>query len=101
MAKGYWLARLTVTDQPNYAEYRKRNEKIFAKFGGRFVVRGGKAEAAIGPKRQHNIVLEFASYEQAVACFHSPAYQEASQFLTKACDVDIVICEGYEGAQPA
>ncbi len=42
MAKGYWLARLTVTDQSAYGEYRKRNEKIFAKFGGRFVVRGGE-----------------------------------------------------------
>ena len=101
MAKGYWLGRLTVTDPSAYGEYRRRNESIFAKFGARFIVRGGKAEAAIGPKRQHNVVLEFESYDGAVACFRSPEYQHAQQFLVKGCDVDVVICEGYEGAQPA
>jgi len=83
------------------ANIASATKKIFAKFGGRFVVRGGRGEAAVGPKRQHNVVLEFASYEQAVACFHSPDYQDAVRYLKKGCDVDIVICEGYEGAQPA
>jgi uncharacterized protein (DUF1330 family) len=101
MAKGYWLARLTVTDASAYGEYRRRNEAIYAKFGAGFIVRGGNAEAAIGPRRQHNVVIEFRSYDEAVACFHSPEYQEAAQFLVKGCEIDIVICEEYEGAQPA
>jgi uncharacterized protein (DUF1330 family) len=101
MAKGYWLARLTVTDASAYGEYRRHNEAIYAKFGARFIVRGGKAEAAIGPGRQHNVVIEFGSYDEAVACFHSPDYQAAAQLLETACEIDIVICEGYEGAQPA
>ena len=101
MAKGYWLARLTVTDPSAYGEYRERNEAIYAKFGARFIVRGGKTEAAIGPRLQHNVVIEFDSYDKAVACFHSPEYQEAARFLVKGCVIDIVICEGYEGAQPA
>lgn len=101
MAKGYWLARLTLTDASAYGEYRRRNEAIYAKFGARFIVRGGKAEAAIGPRRQHNVVVEFGSYDEAVACFHSPEYQEAVQFLVKGCEIDIVICEEYSGAQPA
>ena len=98
MPKGYWLARLTVTDASAYSEYRTRNDAIYAKFGARFIVRGGKAEAAIGPRRQHNVVIEFESYDEAVACFHSPEYQQAAQFLVKGCEVDIVICEGYGGA---
>ncbi len=36
MAKGYWLARLTVTDPSAYCEYRKLNEAIYAKFGAAF-----------------------------------------------------------------
>lgn len=55
MTKGYWLARLTVTDPSAYGEYRKRNEVIYAKFGARFIVAGGRAEAAIGPRLQHTM----------------------------------------------
>ena len=101
MAKGYWLARLTVKDQAAYGQYRDGNEKVFAKFGGRFLVRGGNAQEGIGPKRQHNVIIEFDSYDKALACFRSAEYQEVSQFLKKGCEVDLVICEGYEGAQPA
>jgi uncharacterized protein (DUF1330 family) len=100
MAKGYWLARLDIKVQAEYDEYRKRNAGPFAKFGGRFIVRGGNAEGVIGPRRQHNVVIEFESYEQALACYRSPEYQEASQYMKRGCEVDLVICEGYEGPQP-
>ena len=100
MAKGFWLARINIKDQAAYDEYRKHNAAPLAKFGGRFIVRGGNAEEGIGPRRQHNVVIEFDSYEQALACFRSQEYQEVSQFLKKGCEVDLVICAGYEGAQP-
>ncbi len=100
MAKGYWIARVTINDRAAYDEYRKRNAVAFAKYGGRFIVRGGTFECVFGTSRQHNVVLEFPSYEAALACYRSPEYQDASQFLKKGCDVDLVISEGYEGAQP-
>lgn len=99
-AKGYWLARVTVNNQADYAEYRKRNAAAFAKFGGRFIVRGGRAENAFGTARPHNVVLEFPSYQAALDCFNSPEYQAASQFLKRGCDSDLVIAEGYDGPQP-
>jgi uncharacterized protein (DUF1330 family) len=99
-AKGYWLGRVTVNDQAAYDEYRKLNAAPFAKFGGRFIVRGGRSERILGMARPHNVVLEFPSYEAALACFHSPEYQAASQHLKRGCDVDLIIIEGYEGEQP-
>jgi uncharacterized protein (DUF1330 family) len=99
MAKGYWIARVTVNDQAGYDEYRRRNAVAFAKYGAKFVVRGG-GKSVFGTSRQHNVVLEFPTHEAALACFDSPEYKDATQYLKKSCDVDLVIAEGYEGAQP-
>ena len=98
--KGYWLARVTVNNQADYDEYRKRNAVAFVKYGGRFIVRGGRTESVFGTARPHNVVLEFPSYQAALDCFNSPEYQAASQFLKRGCDVDLVIAEGYDGPQP-
>jgi uncharacterized protein (DUF1330 family) len=97
MAKGYWLARLDISDRDFFAEYRKRNAAPIAKFAGRFVVKGGKFETVLGPTRGENVVIEFDNYAQAVACFHSAEYQDAAQYLKKACAViEFVIVEGSE-----
>ena len=100
MAKGYWIARVTVNDQAAYDEYRKLNRAPLAKFGGRFLVRDGRSKRIFGMARPHNVVLEFPSYEAALACFRSPEYQTASKHLTRGCDVDLIIIEGCEGEQP-
>ena len=99
MAKGYWIAHLNINDQAAYDEYRRRNAVAFAKFGGKFLVRGG-GECVIGKGRQHDVVIEFPSHEAALACYCSPEYQEASQYLKRGCEVDLVIAAGYDGPQP-
>lgn len=97
MAKGYWLARLNIKDRNTFAEYRKRNAAPIAKFAGKFIVKGGKAEAKVGPAAAENVVIEFDSYEQAVACFNSDEYQAATQYLRQSADViEFVIVEGAE-----
>ena len=97
MAKGYWLARLEINDRGMFAEYRKRNAAPIAKFGGNFIVKGGKAETVLGPARAENVVIEFGSYAKAVACFHSAEYQAATQYLKQSCsEIEFVIVEGAE-----
>jgi uncharacterized protein (DUF1330 family) len=97
MAKGYWLARLDITDRDTFAEYRRRNAAPIARFGGRFLVKGGKADTVLGPVRGENVVIEFDSHAQAVACFRSAEYQDAAQCLQKACAViEFVIVEGAD-----
>ena len=99
MPKGYWIARVTINDPAAYDEYRRRNAVAFAKYGARFIVRGA-GECVFGTSRAHNVVIEFPSHDAALACYMSPEYRDASQFLKKGCDVDLVIADGYEGAQP-
>lgn len=100
MAKGYWIARVDVNDAEAYKKYLQANGEPFAKFGARFLVRGGAFETVEGSTRARNVVLEFPSYEAALACYRSPEYQRAMTFRRDAAESDVVIIEGYEGAQP-
>jgi uncharacterized protein (DUF1330 family) len=100
MTKGYWIARVDVRDAEAYKDYVAANGAAFAKFGGRFLVRGGAHEAVMGPARSRNVVIEFPSYADALACWNSPEYKAALAKQEGGADVDLIVIEGYEGAQP-
>lgn len=97
MAKGYWIARVDVHDGDRYMEYVAANAEPFAKFGARFLIRGGQFENPEGTSRERNVVIEFPSYNDAVECYHSPEYQVAKAKRDGASEADVVIIEGYDG----
>jgi hypothetical protein len=43
MAKGYWIGRVDVNNEDGFKPYAAANLPIFKKFGGRYLVRGGKS----------------------------------------------------------
>ncbi|HMO28613.1 DUF1330 domain-containing protein [Enterovirga sp.] len=100
MPKAYWIGRVDVHDPDNYKNYAAANGKAFAKFGGRFLVRGGAFETAAGAARQRNVVIEFPSYQAARDCWASEEYQAARALQKGGAEMDLVIIEGYEGPQP-
>jgi uncharacterized protein (DUF1330 family) len=100
MAKGYWIAHVDVTDPAGYEKYRAANGQAFAKYGGRFLVRGGAHVVAAGATRSRQVVIEFPDYETAVACLKSEEYRRAAVFRDAATLVDLVVAEGYDGPQP-
>ena len=100
MAKGYWIAGVDVSDPEAYQAYVRANGVAFAKFGGRFLVRGGTYRAAEGVARARQVVIEFKDYATALACFDSEEYQQAKELRTKASQSELVIVEGYDGPQP-
>jgi uncharacterized protein (DUF1330 family) len=100
MAKGYWIARVDVNSDEGYKPYAQANPAIFKKFGGRFVVRGGKFEIPEGTTRSRHVVIEFPDYATALACYNSPDYQENIKRRLPHAVADIVIIEGYDGPQP-
>lgn len=100
MAKGYWIARVNVTDDTGYRRYVDANAVAFARYGARFLVRGGTFEAVEGESRDRNVVIEFPDYATALACYRSPEYAEAMAHRRTAADADIVVVEGYDGPQP-
>ena len=99
MAKGYWVLRIDIKNPEQYAAYRAANGDAFRKYGARFLVRGGVFENPLGESRPINTVIEFPSFEAAKACFASPEYKRALEIRGDAIDGDLVIVEGYDGAQ--
>ena len=100
MAKGYWIGRVDVNNDEGYKPYAAANPAIFKKFGGRFVIRGGKFEAPEGSARKRNVVIEFPSYQAALDCYNSPEYQANIQVRKPHSSADIIVIEGYDGPQP-
>jgi uncharacterized protein (DUF1330 family) len=100
MSRGYWIAHVDVTDPEAYKAYVAANAAAFAKYHATFLVRGGQHETREGAARARNVVIEFPSYEQALACYDSPEYQHALSLRRDVSIADMIIIEGYDGPQP-
>lgn len=97
MPKAYWVAHVDINDPDTYARYREANAEAFAKFGARFVVRGGAQTEMEGRTRARTVVIEFPDLAAATDCYHSPEYQAAKAIRDPVSTGDLVIVEGYEG----
>jgi uncharacterized protein (DUF1330 family) len=100
MPKGYWIVRADVADPEQYKLYVAANAKPLKEYGARFLVRGGHFETMEGASRTRNVVLEFPSYEAAVACWKCPDYQAAIKLRESVSTFDLIVVEGYDGPQP-
>jgi len=94
VAKGYWIVHITVTDPENYPKYIAADAAAFEKFDARFLVRGGRYEAVEGPARERHVVIEFESYERALACYRSEEYQAAAKLRRVYAQSELLIVEG-------
>lgn len=92
----YWVARAKINDAVEYKKYTDLVPAILKKFGGRVLARGGAYRIMEGPAMfERHVVIEFPSFEQAVACHQSPEYQAAARFRRNgAGEVEQVIVEG-------
>ncbi|HET7867478.1 MAG TPA: DUF1330 domain-containing protein [Burkholderiaceae bacterium] len=101
MTKGYWIARVDVTDPEGYKAYVAANAEAFKKYGARFLVRAGRFESLEGSSRSRNVVIEFPSYQAALDCWKSPEYQAALKLRQPVSTADLLVVEGYDGPQPS
>ena len=90
----YWIARVKVTDEAAYGEYAKRAGPAIEKHGGRFLARGGNRVTLEGEDFPRNVVVEFPSLDQALACYNSKEYQEAWEYQKNAAVRGICVVEG-------
>jgi uncharacterized protein (DUF1330 family) len=91
----YLIAEIEITDPAAYEDYRKQVPGVIAKYGGKYVVRGGKVESLEGgwsPKRI--AVVEFPSMEQALKFYRSPEYAPIVKIRQKASRGKLIIVEG-------
>jgi uncharacterized protein (DUF1330 family) len=91
----YVIGDIEVTDPAIYDDYRKQVLATVEKYGGRFVVRGGKVETLEGgwaPKRI--VALEFPSFEQAQKWYRSPEYAPLIKLRQKGARGRLIVVEG-------
>jgi uncharacterized protein (DUF1330 family) len=93
MTTALWIAHVEVTDPAAYGEYAKRATDAIAAHGGVFLARAGRYVQLEGNDRARNVVARFPSLEVAVACYNSPAYQEALSYAQGAAIRDLVVVE--------
>lgn len=98
MPKGYIIAHVTVRDPENYQEYVIKDTPILEGFGAKFVVRGGQSKTCEGeaPDGQRHVVIEFPTYEQALAAYNDPEYQQVADIRRRTADSLIYVVEGAE-----
>jgi uncharacterized protein (DUF1330 family) len=89
-----------VHNADGYKEYVAALPDILRKFGGRYVTRGGRTDVVEGKNRSRVVVLEFPSYDAAMACYRSPEYAKAISLRQASADADLIVIEGYDGPQP-
>lgn len=96
----YWIARARIIDPIAFKKYTDRSPSVIAKYGGRFLARGGRFQIMEGPNEFNRfVVTEFPTFEQGVECFQSPEYEEAAAFRRNgAGEVELVTVDG--GATP-
>jgi len=92
---GYIIVEIDVTDPSVYEEYRQAAGATVVAHGGKYLVRGGAAEALEGdwqPKRI--VVLEFASVERARAWWSCEEYREPKKLRQKSAVTNMILVEG-------
>jgi uncharacterized protein (DUF1330 family) len=91
----YIIGDLTVTDLPTMEEYRKLVPATLAKYGGRFLVRGGAHQTVEGDwKPNRLVVLEFPTMEQARRWYDSEEYREPKAMRLRAGRANMIMVEG-------
>ena len=98
MPKAYWIAHVDVRDPERYKDYVTTAAPAMERHGARFLARGGPFRDLEGPARARNVVIEFPSMEEALACYNSPEYQEAIAVRQEVSEAELLIVEGVETA---
>jgi uncharacterized protein (DUF1330 family) len=97
---GYIAVQISINDPRTYERYKLLAPPSIAKYGGKYLIRGGKTEILEGswsPTRF--VVLEFPSVEHAKKWWDSPEYAEAKALRQSCADTQMVLLEG--AASPA
>lgn len=97
---GYVIAIVDVTDAEGYREYSKQVPATIAKYGGRYLVRGGRMEVREGSwTGPRTVILEFPSLARALEWYDSPEYKPLRPIRQANSTAQIAFFEGV--ANPA
>jgi uncharacterized protein (DUF1330 family) len=98
MPKGYWVSVYpTITDPERLDVYNELAGLALKAAGGRLRAGiGGRVDAHEAGIAERVVLIEFASFEEAVAAYESAAYQKALAALPDGFERDFRIVEGID-----
>jgi uncharacterized protein (DUF1330 family) len=92
----YLIAEVEVNNPELYARYAEKVPGVIARYGGRYLVRGGQVSPMSGGwNPQRLIVMEFPSAEQLRRCFASPEYRDILPLREQSTASRAIVVEGY------
>jgi uncharacterized protein (DUF1330 family) len=96
--RGYVIVSVDIKDTVRYEDYKKMVPGSLARYGGRFLVRGGRVHVREGQRQPGRfVILEFPTVEQAHAWYESPEYAPAKALRHATSTAELFIAEGFEG----
>lgn len=97
MAYGYLMVEIDVKNPERYPEYTSATPAVVAKYGGEFIVRGGRVESLEGsPPRGRVVCIRFPSYERALEFYRSDDYADLLKLRLSLTDSRAFVVEGAE-----
>ncbi|MEU5345934.1 DUF1330 domain-containing protein [Streptomyces sp. NPDC020766] len=98
MAKGYWVSVYpAISDPGRLTAYNELAGPAVQAGGGRVLsLLGGRVVAHEAGITQRVVLIEFDSFEQAVAAYESEAYQKALVALPDGVERDFRIIDGID-----
>jgi len=91
----YVIVEIDVADPVGYEEYKKQAAATVHAYGGKYIVRGGKAEVLEGdwsPKRI--VILQFESMERAKEWLNCEEYREPRKMRHATAKANMIVVEG-------
>jgi uncharacterized protein (DUF1330 family) len=96
MKKGYWVvAYRSISDEAAVKAYAAAAAPALESLGGRILTRStSQLQTHEAGLQLRAILVEFESYETALAAYESPAYKKALEALGSGAERDFRIVEG-------
>jgi uncharacterized protein (DUF1330 family) len=91
----YVIVEIEIVDPIGYEEYKNQASTTVYKYGGKYLVRGGKTEVLEGdwdPKRI--VILEFPTTERAKEWLNCEEYREPRKLRHKTAKTKMIVVEG-------
>lgn len=95
----YVIADAEIIDRALGEQYRKLAQESIAKYGGRYIVRGGTVAPVEGDwKPPLFVIVEFPNMGRAHAWYRSPEYAEAPKLRQTVLRRRLIFVEGLAPA---
>ena len=91
----YILVQINITNPESYKEYLKQVTPTVVKYGGEYIVRGGKYKSMEGKwDYERTVIIKFPTYEIANTWYNSDEYTPIRKIRKDNSEGNLIIIEG-------